>query len=234
MFRQNLGKVKNSLFFFVALLLLAAPAVQAATYDLAADFSIASNPNGVWSYGYEPDGGGTFTPFLLTDTFSSSDAYGWHILANGYGGIPAVWKNTDASWNFPAGSVMLHPYQYSQAWSVARWTAPTAGTISISGMFGAGDTSGSMSYYIILNNNFITPLLSDWSDSSDKSFSFTNVSVSLGETLDFIVGPGAGGFLYGTTPLQATIESNPVPLPGAVWLLGSGLGFLAWRRRRLG
>ena len=34
----------------------------AATYDAAADFSITSNPNGSWSYGWEASLGGAFTP----------------------------------------------------------------------------------------------------------------------------------------------------------------------------
>src|ERR1700732_5005953 len=38
------------LFPMVAILLLATPAAKATTYDLNADWSNSSNPNGVWSY----------------------------------------------------------------------------------------------------------------------------------------------------------------------------------------
>jgi hypothetical protein len=30
------------------------------------------------------------------------------------------------------------------------------------------------------------------------------------------------------------VTGNPVPVPGAVWLFGSGLALLGWRRRRTG
>src|SRR5688572_30814970 len=38
-----------------------ASVVSGATYDLSSQFSLSSNPNGVWSYGWSPTIGGTFT-----------------------------------------------------------------------------------------------------------------------------------------------------------------------------
>jgi len=49
----------------------------------------------------------------------------------------------------------------------------------------------------------------------------------VGTTIDFIVG---GNNMFGNTSL--VIVMDPVPLPGAVWLLGSGLLGLAGIGRR--
>jgi len=39
----------------------------AANYDPAADFSLSSNPNGLWSYGYSITLGGAFTLHQTAD-----------------------------------------------------------------------------------------------------------------------------------------------------------------------
>src|SRR5262245_5496133 len=50
-----------AIFTLLAILAVAAPTAHAGSvYDAAADFSIISNPNGVWSYGYETSLGSTF------------------------------------------------------------------------------------------------------------------------------------------------------------------------------
>jgi hypothetical protein len=51
------------LMVILGLVILAVPKVKAgSTYDAVADFSIAANPNGQWSYLYDPGSG----PQLLT------------------------------------------------------------------------------------------------------------------------------------------------------------------------
>jgi len=59
-----------------AFLFLTSLGVQAGIYDIAADFSTNSNPNGVWSYGYATTLGGTL--ILYTDTsYSTASVIGW-------------------------------------------------------------------------------------------------------------------------------------------------------------
>lgn len=210
----------------------AVPAANGATWDVTTDFSITNNPNGAWSYGYGPVGLGSFTLFNHTDTYGSGPvAEYWGIFNNPLGEIPQAGKNISVSttmYGVAPGEFFLHPYAGDQALSMARWTAPSAGTFPISGSFGTGD-HGAMSCYIYQNS---TLLYSSIDDPDNYTFSFSP-SLLAGDTISFAVGPNTAGgtFISGSTPLSATI----VPLPPSVLLLGSGLlglGAVGWRRRK--
>jgi hypothetical protein len=47
------------------------------TYDAVKDFSIQSNPNGVWSYGWESTLGSMLNLYTVTDTTSVSGMSAW-------------------------------------------------------------------------------------------------------------------------------------------------------------
>ncbi len=141
-------------------------------------------------------------------------------------------KNTSGGTiaNVLPGEVSLHPGPNGE-YSVVRWTSPATGNINFSGMFGAG-AAGLESYYIEYNG-FTSPYLFKVypPTSSDASFSFSSFGVSIGETIDFIVG---GTYYSGQTPLRVTIDGvTPVPEPGTMMLLGSGLvGLFSYGRKR--
>ena len=102
-----------------------ASAQSGTTYNAVGDFSIAQNPNGVWSYGFTQTRG---TAFSLMTLFNSdaNEAYR-HATTNG----PYVVKNiTNATINqgsrsHPPDMLNLDP-SFDGRNSVVRWTATSS------------------------------------------------------------------------------------------------------------
>ena len=206
----------------------------ASTYDAAGDFSAAANPNGPWSY--------LVSGSLLTQG---------QTTCNGLAGI-ACWDNADftlphftsvsdnmtaspiaenSSVTLPPGELNMDPEANSV---MVVWTAPSAGTWSVKGFFSGLDTeSPSHPAEVILDSS--TTLFSTTVDFHGQlsPFSFTR-TLSAGDTLDFEVDTGNGGFNIGTG-FDATISSqstSSVPEPGSLALVGSGLLLLTGLSRR--
>jgi hypothetical protein len=105
----------------------------ALTHDLAADWSIAANPNGAWTYGLM-DASHAFYPFTsTTDAALLGDFVGEQPAWDG--GYPMVLgKSTDTCiHDFPLNRVGGHTSNDDATSMAVRWTAPTAGTYDISG-----------------------------------------------------------------------------------------------------
>ena len=87
--------------------------------DLAADFSIGSNPNGNWSYGYSTlANAGDFllydTNTQVTATYGANTAEGWSSTNSPTGVYPYVAQNVSnwlygGSVSFTAGTMIMHP-----------------------------------------------------------------------------------------------------------------------------
>jgi hypothetical protein len=122
------------------------------TFDLSADFSFYDNPNKVWQYGYSE------TNSLAADQFrvdkqsdrvdmkcDSTGSIGfWHPAANsgpGPGYYPYVAYNTTKQsqvgckgWAVRPGEIAMEASNTGQ-YSMARFTAPVAGTYKVSAQF---------------------------------------------------------------------------------------------------
>jgi hypothetical protein len=118
---------------------------------------------------------------------------------------------------------------------ITRWTAPSAGKWSISGLFQGIDVD-QHSHTVEILENSTTILLGPTTISSygqRVNFS-TDVTLARGDTIDFIV-HGATVYTNLSTGLSATIQLSSVPEPSSIVLgLTASLvgGSPYWLKRR--
>jgi hypothetical protein len=189
-----------------------------ATYDLAAGFEQGylshSNPNGVWSYGSSTSVTGPVSLYTQTvqdgtngpnEQFWSSGSllYGSNSFVEFNSG-PALKTNGQASLDILANQIVLVPVSGQN--SNAVFTAPAAGTYSVTGSF-RGDVSPVAAVAgVVANGNL---LLSSGITSGGQVVPFTyTVSLPAGSTVVFSVG---GGPYYGYTGLSVAISGPLVP-----------------------
>jgi len=179
-----------------------APQLRTPDYDAVRDFSISSNPNGVWSYGWEASLGGTLNLYTLTDTttvpgmsvlYKSGDKWtgGWPVLGHN----DTTKQICVLTICIPPAYLLLHPGA-SGEYSVVRWTAPSTGKFLIEGAFAGQDWAGPTTTDVHVLVNSKTSLLSGPITSYKWPLTFKLiVKVSAGDTVDFAVGVGKDGDL---------------------------------------
>jgi hypothetical protein len=200
--------------FFVTGQLTLALCLRAGIYDVAADFSTNSNPNGVWSYGYATVLGGSL--ILYTDTsFSTPSVIGWwHNIAYQ---TPAIFYNrTDHATTAGDGTPNLAPHQAcfhpgpDNEYSTYRFTAPAAGNYLLQASFVGADIVGTTTdVHVLVNDSLIfNGSVNGFGPGTGPSFS-TNLVLQVNDRVDFEVGDGTSGFFSDSTGIQATLTSSP-------------------------
>jgi hypothetical protein len=227
------------------------------TFNAAADFSIASNPTGPWSYGTTgPTLTGPFALFPNVEIGSGVDAgiNAWAGTESAtFGGLfPYVSKNTTNTELTPPnvdllpGEMVVHPapdpaFGGDGAYAVVRFTAPTAGVFSLNTVFegraptNQGFPQGTTTdVHVLLNGvSLFDGAVNGFGPPSDQAFA-TSLNLHVGDRLDFAVGIGNGSFLNDSTGLDATI-TNAVPEPSTFTMTGilaTCTGLVFWRMRR--
>jgi hypothetical protein len=246
----------------IAALLLAADAGFAnpvpLSFDVAEQFSVAANPNGLWSYGYEGTLGGNVTLFdvpVQNIMWGSPPVTynGWNkwgvvpAAAGGDQGLGAYKNNTGATISLPNileipdQAFYLHPGANGD-YAIARWTVPSAGNYAILGYFMGLDQT-STDVHILVNNVSLYDNIIDGSDPFARGYRVEDdfslaIHFNAGDSLDFAVGYGAGydnpnipDSTYDSTRLS--VQGFNLPDGGSsAFLLLLALPSLLWRVHR--
>ena len=220
-----------------AALALSSAVAYSAAFDPAAEFSLAANPNGPWSYGYSQTLGG---PLVLHSTSGSGGGLDyWNTDV--WIGLPWIVRNSTTApilWSgtaqFAPGTLSLHPGAFGEV-EILRFKVPATGQYLISGAFFGQDFVGpttSDAHIMVNGTSVFDALILD--SGINHSFNLT-LALEAGSHLDFAVGFGfltPNGFdsnYYDSTGLSALI--TPVPEPSALALIGLGAGVLCCFRR---
>jgi len=218
------------------------PDCKATTYNAALDFSLSSNPNGVWSYGYSTTLG---SPMGLDDV----------TVINGYG--LCVWRNASQDPNGPSFAynptaspiiiddtatggtdhMVWNPYQLSMdpgsggQYCVLRFTPPEGGEYQIQGAFSSVDQyfGAKTDVHILVNGtSFFDGVVYGTTSVSDFDQS---LQLNAGDTLDFAVGTDGLPWGWDTTGLGATITLVPEPSVFGLCIASFLLAYLRLSRR---
>ena len=206
---------------------------QAETWDATDNFTAltTSNPNGAWSYGYDPAATNGYQ-FKAFDQLTNSGGYSISWLDSTYqlSATPTFGKNLSglAQNGLPPGQIALHPGPTpDDDAAILRFTAPDSSLYRIDANFYAGDMSETDAW-IVRNGDFANPLSSLGVTSVNPSYVAPSLFLGAGDTLDFVVG-NHGSFYNDTTPLSVHIVS--VPEPGTFLLALGGLVALIFNLR---
>jgi len=188
---------------FVLVLLVARPGCAqllgsgTADYDAVRDFSLASNPNGVWSYGSINKLGGPFTLYAVTCTglFGLQDSSWAEPGCN----TPYVLHN-DSTQPICFESICVPPQDLlldignnglGPFFSDVRWTAPESGTFTIRARVEGLDYVGptTTDFFVVVNSNKLA--FTATIDSYQQPLFFQRMlTVSAGDTIDFTINEG--------------------------------------------
>jgi hypothetical protein len=239
---MRIGRAPSTMSVLIFLLAAAPLATAGTVYDAAADFSLSSNPNGVWSYGASGSTLGSAVTLFTSSTTAWAGTPGisvWQGTEPAFNTLyPLVGKNTTnqtvtTGGGFVpllAGQLFQHPAP-SGAYSVVRFTAPSDGSYALNATFEGRDVRGTTTdvHVLVDNVSIFDGNVNGFGSSSDQAFS-GGVMLHKGDTIDFAVGFGSNHtFFSDSTALAATI-SSAVPEPSSVVLFGFAvLGGLVFR-----
>lgn len=184
--------------------------VCAGAWDISADYSSVSNPNGVWSYGRR----------------LSVDGDGFELFGGNWGS--SGWYLGGTTWA-PSlqGGPLLWPDDNQNGIPVVRWTCPESAHYKLSSRFTVVDGRGADNLVHVVVKG--APLFSEHIQNygSSATFSHHNLLLNKNEYIDFVVEWAGGTYSdYGWTDVDAVIcPAGPLP---PVMVEGFEFGWNGW------
>lgn len=178
------------------------------TYDAVKDFSLTSNPNGVWSYGWVSSLGAPLNFYTFGDySCPPPNVPLWHTQQDC--GLQAYIGHNDTdqlicydTWCLPPRYLQAHPGAHREL-TVVRWTAPSSGDFLIQGQFvGLDCTPVKADVHVVLNST--STLQSGPLNSCHLPLSFRQtLTLVAGDTVDMMIGTGPDhNSTYDTSGIQ--------------------------------
>jgi PKD repeat protein len=229
-------------------------AANATNYDLNANYLDGANPNGAWSYGHligDYNGSGNITQIDPTIGFTL-DVYGGTQNGN-----DSWWDTTSVGntcqifhgglWTFPGGSTVENSwvnhaadvewsgapgnYYLSVTWQQGGYTTPVQGSFPSSEAFVLMN-AGTASQSTIAQGNLLGfNTTSSTLDAGVQEFAYSGpVSITAGETLDFVLGNYNSGVGECRASVEATLTAVTVSAqaPSLGIAAGDGNAVLSW------
>lgn len=194
----------------IALAVLACFAVSipaiATTWNLASDYSTTANPNGAWSYGWasNTNNGYTFGLYNICHLYSNMPC--WDISQGVCPGL--IYNNTGQVQTYGCCSIQpgeagFHPGSSGET-SIYRFTSPASRNYKVGATFYG--LSGTCKDVHIIKNR--AGGLFDQQIWNSSAYYDGIVSLSSGDTLDFVLGNGDGNYNSDSTTVSATISDT--------------------------
>jgi hypothetical protein len=214
--------MKMSFVLAAAVLVVASRSAHAQTYNAAKDFSLAANPNGVWSYmsgapGAAPSllknkGTGPLEPGAGAVSFWNTGARSWDAYYGIFANLGTAPVTVSQGLVLPPGTLVLHPANKAGTPAVLRFLAPAAGEYAVDATFTTLDAQAKKTD-IALKINGAEALRKGLQGSNAKESFQKTVKLEAGQAVDFVVGNGGDGFGDDAVQLAATITRVEQPRP---------------------
>ena len=198
------------------------------TFDAAVDFSVGSNPNGIWTYGYKTDTVATDLSNFPLGGYKNSCApsiISWSGDGNMWAG-GEISKNItstayQASWNawWGPGELGFHPGPNGMKPTI-RWTSPISSWVSISVVAkgtGNQDQKPTTDYNIVYDGSIVwtgnvdgfagVPGTGEGACGGSPVVSYSGyLQVNAGDIIDFVGGDGGNDLSCDNTGMSVVIK----------------------------